>query len=327
MSRTLPQAKKAWLQRRRLPWADRAFWATTALFAFGILLLVSLIVYQLTVSAWPSLTKFGLGFLSGTTWDPVDAPGHNLFGALPFIYGTIISALLALLIAVPLSLGVAIFLTELAPAWLRPPVSFAVELLAAIPSVVYGFWGITTLIPWSRAHFEPWLAHSLGFLPLFQDRGSAHDMLSAGFILAIMILPIISAVAREILLAVPSTQREALLALGATRWEVVRRVVLPYSRSGLLGAVILGLGRALGETMAVTMVIGNSPQILLSLLRPADTIASRIANEFTEANSPLHLSALIELGLVLFALTLLVNALARLLVWRVARRPEGTMHV
>lgn len=306
-----------------MPWADPAFRATTAIFAFGILLLIGLIFYQLIAHGWASITTFGFSFLSGTTWDPVNEPGHNLFGALPFIYGTVIVSLLALLIAVPLSLGIAIFLSELAPPWLRAPTSFAVELLAAIPSVVFGFWGITVLIPFSRAHLEPWLNQNLGFLPLFQTRGSGHDLLTAGLILAVMILPIISAVSREVLLAVPNTQREALLSLGATRWEVIWRVVLPYSRSGLLGAMILGLGRALGETMAVTMVIGNNPQIVTSLLQPADSIASRIANEFTEANSSLHLSALVELGLILFAVTIVINSLARLLVWRVARRPEG----
>jgi len=319
MSRTLARSLRETLRRRALPGADPAFRAAATFFALGILALVGLIVYQLGLNAWPSLSKFGMGFLVGTTWDPVDAEGHNLFGALPFLYGTTVSSLLALLVAVPLGLGVAIFLTELAPAWVRAPLSFAVELLAAIPSVVYGFWGITTLIPWSRAQLEPWLAHYLGFLPFFQERGSAHDLLSAGLILAIMILPIISAMAREVFLNVPHAQREALLALGATRWEVVRHVVLPYGRSGLLGAVILGLGRALGETMAVTMVIGSNPQIVSSLLQPADSIAGRIANEFTEANSPLHLSALVELGLVLFALTLTVNTLSRLFILRRAQ--------
>ena len=314
---------KAKLRRRRLPWADPAFRAATAVFALGILLLISVIAYQLTTNAWDSITTFGFRFLSGTTWDPVDEPSHNVFGALPFIYGTVVAAALALLISVPLSLGVAIFLAELAPPWLRTPTSFAVELLAAIPSVVYGFWGITVLIPFSRTQIEPWLNQNLGFLPVFGRPGSGHDLLAAGVILAIMILPIISAVAREVMLAVPVAQREALLALGATRWEVIRQVVVPYSRSGLLGAVILGLGRALGETIAVTMVIGNNPQIVASLLQPADSIASRIANEFTEANSPLHLSALIELGLLLFAVTVVVNSLARLLVWRVARHPQG----
>jgi len=323
MSRTRARSLQEKLQRRALPGADMAFRAAAALFASGLLALVGLIAYQLGLNAWPSLSKFGLGFLVGTGWDPVDAEGHNLFGALPFLYGTVVSSLLALLVAVPLSLGVALFLTELAPTWVRTPLSFAVELLAAIPSVVYGFWGITTFIPWSRAQLEPWLAHYLGFLPFFQERGSAHDLLSAGLILAIMILPIISAIAREVFFNVPQDQREALLALGATRWEVVQQVVFPYSHSGLLGAVILGLGRALGETMAVAMVIGSNPQIVSSLLQPADSIAGRIANEFTEANSPLHLSALVELGLVLFALTLTVNTLSRLLLLRRVRRPRG----
>jgi len=305
--------------RAKLRWGDTVFKVAALSFALSIIVLMGLIIWQLTRNSLPTIQAFGWKFLTGVEWDPV----FKKFGALPFIYGTVVSSLLALFLAVPLSLGIAIFLAELAPSWLRTPLSFLVELLAAIPSVVYGLWGIFVLLPWVRKFLEPFLANTLGFLPLFQGPKVGIGMLSAGIILAIMILPIISAVSREVLLAVPNTQREAALALGATRWETIRAAVLPYARSGLIGAVILGLGRALGETMAATMVIGNNAQIVASLFAPADTLASRIANEFAEADPGLHLSALIELGLVLFVVTIVVNSLARLLVWRVARRPEG----
>jgi phosphate transport system permease protein len=243
------------------------------------------------------------------------------FGALPFIFGTVVSSLLALMIAVPVGIGAAIYLSELAPKAVRPPLTFLVELLAAIPSVVYGLWGIFILAPWLRTWVEPILGRTLGFLPLFQGPPYGVGMLAAGLILAIMIVPFITAVSREVLLAVPRTQREAALALGATGWETTRLAVLRYGRSGLLGAVLLGLGRALGETMAVTMLIGNRPEISLSLFAPGYTMASVIANEFTEATSDLYLGALIEIGLLLLVLTLAVNALARLLVWSMGRCP------
>ncbi|HEX7672179.1 MAG TPA: phosphate ABC transporter permease subunit PstC, partial [Polyangiaceae bacterium] len=248
-------------------------------------------------------------------WDPV----RDLFGALPFMYGTVVSSLLALSIAVPIALGVAIFLTELCPVRLRLPLSFVVELLAAVPSVVYGLWGIFALAPLLRDHVEPALKSTLGFLPLFQGPHQGYGMLAGGIVLAIMILPTIASVSREVLKAVPDTLREGAFALGATRWESLRDVVLPFSRSGLLGAVILGLGRALGETMAVTMVIGNRAEIKASLFAPSYTMASVIANEFTEATGDVYLSALAEIGLLLFVVTLLLNIVARLLVWRVAR--------
>jgi phosphate transport system permease protein len=233
------------------------------------------------------------------------------------VYGTLLSSLLALLIAVPLGIGAAIYLAELAPAWIRPPIAFLVELVAAVPSVIYGLWGIFVLAPLLRTWVQPFLGATLGFLPLFQGPPYGVGMLAAGIILAIMVVPYITAVSREVLLAVPTIQREAALALGATRWETTRIAVLRYGRSGLVGAILLGLGRALGETMAVTMVIGNRPEVALSLFAPGYTMASVIANEFTEATSDLYLAALIEVGLLLFVVTVVVNALARLLVWSV----------
>lgn len=292
---------------------DRIFRLVTRLAVLGFILLMVALVLSMTWAALPSLMTFGWRFLVTSTWDPV----LEEFGALPFIYGTVMSSVLALLIAVPLGLGSAIFLAELAPFWIRPPIAFLIELLAAVPSVVYGLWGIFVLAPWLREWVQPALGRALGFLPLFQGPQYGVGMLAAGIILAIMIVPFIAAVSREVLLAVPDTQREAALALGATRWETTRMAVLRYGRSGLIGAVLLGLGRALGETMAVTMVIGNRPEIALSLFAPGYTMASVIANEFTEATSDLYLAALIEIGLLLFLVTVTVNALARLLVWSV----------
>jgi phosphate transport system permease protein len=266
-----------------------------------------------------AIRAFGLRFLVTSRWDPVAGE----FGALPFIYGTLLSSLLALLIAVPLSLGAAIFLAELAPAWIRPPVAFLIEMLAAVPSVVYGLWGIFVLVPWLRDWVQPALATTLGFLPLFQGPPYGIGMLAAGLILAIMVVPYITSVSREVLLAVPGSQREAALGIGATRWEATRIAVLRYGRSGLIGAILLGLGRALGETMAVTMVIGNRPEIAASLFAPGYTMASVLANEFTEATSDLYVSALVEIGLLLLAITVLVNGLARLLVWSVGGPARG----
>ncbi|MBS3976815.1 MAG: phosphate ABC transporter permease subunit PstC [Syntrophomonadaceae bacterium] len=298
---------------------DRLFYALTLLAALGLIGIVLVITWELVSGSQLAFSKFGWKFITNYYWDPV----NDNFGALPLIYGTIVSSLLALIIAVPLSLGIAIYLAELAPQWLRSPVSFLVELLAAIPSIVYGIWGIFVLIPWIRTSVAPFLADNLGWLPLFQGTPYGFGMLAAGIILAIMITPTISAVSREVLLAVPNSQREAMLALGATRWETIKRAVLPYGRSGIIGAVILGLGRALGETMAVTMLIGNRPQISPSLFDLGQTIASIIANEFNESFDQLHLSALVAAALVLFVVTLLLNIMARLLVWRVARGPEG----
>lgn len=286
-------------------------------FAASIPLLLVIIAVSIGVAAYPALSKSGLSFLTGSKWDV----GAGEFGAAPAIYGTIISSALALLIATPLALGVSIFLSEIAPKWLRQPVGFLVDLLAAIPSVVYGLWGIFVLIPLLRDPIGPFLSETLhlGGTPLFSGPNYGYSMLAAGMILAIMILPFISAVTREVLLAVPRSQREAALALGATRWEMIRDAVLPYARSGIIGGIILGLGRALGETMAVTMLIGNRPEISASLFAPGYTMASLIANEFSEATSDAHLSALMGVGAVLFAVTLIVNALARWLVWRVTK--------
>lgn len=298
---------------------DRFFRGLVTAMACGVLLLVLAIALKMADSASQSIGRYGLGFLWGTTWDPV----FQEFGALPFIYGTLVSSLLALLIGAPIGLGAAIYLTEMAPPWVRNPVSFLVELLAAIPSVVYGLWGIFVLTGWLSGTVQPFLADTLGFLPFFQGPAYGFGMMAAGIILAMMIIPTITAVSRDVMRAVPDTQREAILALGATRWEMVRMAVIPYASSGIIGAIILGLGRALGETMAVTMVIGNRPEISGSLFSPSYTMASVIANEFAEASDQLYLSVLIEIGLVLFVVTLLLNALARLLVWRVAYGPTG----
>ncbi len=275
--------------------------------------IVVAMVVAMTIGALPAIRAFGWRFFTTSAWDPV----AERFGALPFVYGTLLSSLLALILAVPLGIGAAVFLAELAPQWLRPPVAFLVEILAAVPSVIYGLWGIFVLTPWLRAWVQPALGRSLGWLPFFSGPPYGVGMMAAGLILAIMVVPYITAVSREVLLAVPNSQREAALALGATRWETTKTAVLSYGKSGLIGAVLLGLGRALGETMAVTMVIGNRPAISLSLFAPGYTMASVIANEFTEATGDLYLSALIEVGLGLFVVTVIVNALARLLVWKV----------
>jgi phosphate transport system permease protein len=298
---------------------DVLFRGVAALFAITIVLVLGAMAIQMWVAARPSIAHSGWRFIVGRDWDPV----RDSFGALPFIYGTLVSSLVALGMAVPISLGVAVFLTELAPPWLRSPVSFLVELLAAVPSVIYGLWGIFALAPFLRNHLEPFLGKTLGFLPLFQGPHQGFGMLAGGIILAIMITPTISSVSREVLRAVPETLREGALALGCTRWEALRHTILPYARSGIVGAIILGLGRALGETMAITMVIGNRTDISVSLFAPGYTMASVIANEFTEATGDVYLGALAEIGLLLFAVTLILNIVARLLVWRVGRPPEG----
>jgi phosphate transport system permease protein len=294
---------------------DRLYRVTLTGLALTLPLLLLALLGELVVSAWPSITRFGFRFVWTSVWDPV----HGVFGAAPMIFGTIASSLLALLLAVPLALGVAIYLTEFAPKWLRPPVAFLVELLAAIPSVVYGLWGIFVLIPFLRAYVVPPLRAVLGWTPLFQGVFYGNSLLAGGVILAIMIVPYIAAVSREVLLAVPASQREAALGMGATRWEALWTAVVPYGRAGLIGAAILGLGRALGETMAVTMLIGNRHDIALSVLQPAYTMAAALANEFNEATGTLYPAALFEVGLMLFVVTVVVNALARLMIWRVAR--------
>ena len=307
------------VSRGRLGLGDRVYRALILASVWLVLLLAAGLVAALVWESSAAIRAFGLRFLITSHWDPVAGE----FGALPFIYGTLLSSLLALLIAVPLSLAAAVFLAELAPAWVRPPVAFLIEMLAAVPSVVYGLWGIFVLVPWLRDWVQPALGRTLGFLPLFQGPPYGIGMLAAGLILSIMIVPYITAVSREVLLAVPGSQREAALGLGATRWETTRIAVLRYGRSGLMGAILLGLGRALGETMAVTMVIGNRPEVSVSLFAPGYTMASVLANEFTEATSDLYVSALVEIGLLLLVVTVLVNGLARLLVWSVGGPGRG----
>ena len=313
-SGSLP-ASDRWHELRTISRGDAAYRVVLALLASTLPLLLIIILGELIVGAWPAMKAFGPGFLVNSVWDPV----AGQFGALPLIFGTLYSSLVALVIAVPLALGVAIFLTEFAPRRLRAPVATMVELLAGVPSVIYGLWGMFVLIPLLRDVLWPVLRPVLGKLPLFSGAFYGPSVLAGGTILAIMCLPYIAAVSREVLLAVPSSQREAALALGATRWEAVWTVVLPYGRAGIFGAIVLGLGRALGETMAVTMLIGNRHEVSLSLTQPGYTIAAAIANEFAEAASTMHLSALIYAGLALFTITVIVNACARWLIWRVAR--------
>jgi len=312
---TTPSRDPRWQALRSVDRSDRIYRRVLTALALALPFLILVILGVLFVGALPAVKRFGPSFLWTSTWDPV----AEVYGAAPMIFGTLASSFLALLIAVPLALGVAIFLTEFSPRWLRQPVAFLVELLAAIPSVVYGLWGIFVLIPFLRNYVVPPLKAVLAWTPFFQSAFYGNSMLAGGIILAIMIVPYIAAVSREVLLAVPPSQREAALAMGATRWEAVRSAVLPYGRAGLIGAIILGLGRALGETMAVTMVIGNRHDIGLSVLQPAYTMAAAIANEFSEATTNMYLSALFEVGLILFVLTVVVNAVARILIWRVAR--------
>jgi phosphate transport system permease protein len=296
---------------------DRIYEVATTICALIVPALVISIAVAIFAAALPAFARLGFSIVSTTDWD---VAGGN-FGAAPAVFGTLVSSFVALIIATPLAIGVAIFLSEFSPRWLRQPVGFLVDLLAAIPSVVYGLWGIFVLIPLLREQLMPFLRDRLhlGATPFFSGPAYGPSMLAAGLILAIMALPYISAVSREVLMAVPRSQREAALALGATRWEMIRDAVLPYARSGIIGGIMLGLGRALGETMAVTMVIGNTPAISASLFAPGYTMASLIANEFSEATSDLHLSALMAVGASLFVITLIINAIARWLVWSVSR--------
>jgi phosphate transport system permease protein len=280
-----------------------------------VLALVGVIVYELVTKSSLSWHAFGWKFFFRSEWDPV----NEQFGAWPFVYGTLVSSLLALLLAVPLAVGVAVFITEMCPRWLKGGLAFATELLAAIPSVIYGLWAIFVMVPLLRQYVEPFLAKYFGWTGLFEGTPYGIGMLAAGIILAIMVVPIVSSITREVMTAVPQQQREAVLALGATRWEMIRTGVLRNARAGIVGGVILGLGRALGETMAVTMVIGNRPEISRSLFAPGYTMASVIANEFSEATSDTYLSSLVEVGLALFLVTIIVNILAQLLVWSVTR--------
>jgi phosphate transport system permease protein len=313
--------------------ADRGFQWLMVLCALSIFGIVVLIATELVRGSHLTWTRFGFRFFFSVFvdpdtklpmyWDPVN--GH--FSALPFIYGTLVSSFLGLLLAVPLAIGVAVFLTEMCPLMLRAPLAFLTELLAAIPSVIYGLWAVFILVPLLREHVNPVLIRLLGWTGFFNDDNpTGLGFLAAGVILAIMILPIISSLTREVMNAVPGSQREAVLALGATRWEMIRVGVLRNARIGIVGAVILGLGRALGETMAVTMVIGNTPQIQRSLLSSGSSMASVIANEYAEASGDLQLSALTEIGLALFVVTIVVNALARLLVWAVTRGAPAQAH-
>jgi phosphate transport system permease protein len=302
--------------------ADLFFRNVMGLCGLSVLAVVVLILVVLVRQSQLSLHSFGWRFFLGQAWDPVAGD----FGALPFVYGTLVSSLLALVISVPLAIGLAVYITEMCSVRFKALLAFTTDLLAAIPSVIYGLWAIFVLVPLLRHYVEPWAVATLGWTGLFEGPPYGIGMLAAGMILSIMVVPIISSITREVLLAVPRPQREAALALGATRWEMIRIGVLRNARAGIVGAVILGLGRALGETMAVTMVIGNRPQIAKSLLAPGYTMASVIANEFSEATGDLYLSALVEIGLALLILTLVVNALARLLVWSVTRGMPVSSH-
>ncbi len=301
---------------RRLRSGDEIAHLATLCFAASVILITTWLVYVLWVNSALPRHKFGLHFFLTSVWDPI----FDQFGALPFIYGTLVTSAVALLLAVPAGLGAAIFLAELAPQRISDALTFVIDLLAAVPSVIYGLLGIFTVVPLLRKYVQPFLHSTLGFLPLFQGPHYGVGFLAAGVLLAVMVMPFIISVSREVLLAVPVDQREAALALGATRWEATWKVVVPYARIGILGSVFLALARALGETMAVTMVIGNNPRISASLFAPGYTIAAVIANEFTEATGDLYLQALIELGLVLFLLTFILNGLARLLILLTTQR-------
>jgi phosphate transport system permease protein len=300
---------------------DVGFRLATGLFGFVLIAIVVAIGVELTRQSTLTIQKFGFNFWRTQTWDPVAGD----FGALPFIWGTLYSSVLALILATPVALGIAVFIVELCPAWLQLPLVFLTELLAAIPSIVYGLWGIFVLVPAVRT-VEASLPATLRQLPIFSGPPLGLGMLAAGLILAVMVIPFTSSVAREVLKSVPTAQREAAYALGATRLEAIRAALF-YARTGIVGAVMLGFGRALGETMAVTMVIGNNPQVSLSLFAPQHTMSAVIANEFTEAADPLYLNALVEIGLVLFTITLIVNLLSRLLIWSMARSVQGPVVV
>lgn len=306
--------------KRRFSSSDTVYRGLLTACAALIIVIVVAMFFVIGQGSWLSIKEFGFSFLYGQVWDPIKGE----FGALPFIYGTIVSALIAVFLATPLSIGVAVFLVEQAPRSLARPIGFLVELLAAIPSVVYGLWAIFVLAPFLRVYVQPPLQATLGWLPFFKGTPTGIGMFTGGLIMAIMITPIITAVVRDILEAVPVTQREAALALGATKWETTK-IVLANASSGIAGAVILGLGRAVGETMAITMIIGNRPQISASLFDPAYTIASVIANEFTEATGDLYLSALVEMGLILFVVTFIVTGLAKLLILSVGRKTQNVV--
>ena len=314
------------IKNRTLPtdWADRLFRGMTRSFAYLVLIIVVAILISLIIGAWPALSKFGFGFLFSTEWNPVTEE----FGALVAIFGTLVTSALALLIAVPVSFGIAVFITELAPTWLKRPIGTAIELLAAIPSIIYGMWGLFVFVPVFSEHVQPWMTDHLGGIPLvgalFDGPPMGIGVFTAGLILAIMVLPFITAVMRDVFEIVPSVLKESAYGLGATTWEVVRGVVLPYTKVGVVGGIMLGLGRALGETMAVTFVIGNAHRVSSSLFMPGNTISSSLANEFTEAVGEIYTSSLISLGLVLFLITFIVLALAKLLLIRLASKEGRT---
>lgn len=301
---------------------DTLFRNTTRFFAFFVLSLLFAILVTLFIAAWPAFQKFGLGFFTNDAWDPV---GENFGGLVP-IYGTVVTSIIAMLIGLPISFGIAIFITELCPSWLKRPISIAVELLAGIPSIIYGMWGLFVFAPWFADHIQPWIIDNLGNWPLvgflFQGAPMGIGMFTAGFILAIMVVPYISSVMRDVFEIVPPMLKESAYGLGATTWEVVWKVVLPYTKVGVVGGIMLGLGRALGETMAVTFVIGNAHELSSSLMMPGNTISSALANEFTEAVQAMHTSSLIALGFILFIITFIVLAFAKLLLIKLAAK-EG----
>jgi len=307
---------------RSAPWADKAFEWLTRIFAFVVFSLLLAILVSLVIGSQLTLEKYGFSFIWSADWDPV----REKFGALVPIYGTVVTSLIAMLIGVPVSFGIAIFLTELSPSWLKRPLGTAIELLAAIPSIIYGMWGLFVFVPLFQAHLQPAIIDSLGNVPffgaLFAGPPIGIGMLTAGLILSIMVIPFITAVMRDVFEIVPPMLKESAYGLGATTWEVVWRVVLPYTKVGVIGGIMLGLGRALGETMAVTFVIGNAHRLAVSLNAPGNSIASALANEFTEAVGDVYYSALIELGLILFLITTVVLGLSKLLLLRLARH-EG----
>ncbi|HEX7054727.1 MAG TPA: phosphate ABC transporter permease subunit PstC [Burkholderiales bacterium] len=308
---------------RHPPWLDTAFEGLTRLFALLVFSLLAALLVALALGSRPSLEKYGVGFLASAEWDPV----HEAFGAVVPVYGTLVTSLIAMLIGIPVSFGIALFLTELAPAWLKRPLGTAIELLAAIPSIIYGMWGLFVFVPLFQAHVQPALIDVLGRVPfagaLFAGPPLGIGLLSAGLVLSIMVIPFIAAVMRDVFELVPPLVKESAYGLGATTWEVVWQVVLPYARVGVIGGIMLGLGRALGETMAVTFVIGNAHRLAASLMAPGNSIASALANEFTEAVGELYFAALVELGLLLFLVTTAVLAASKLMLARLARREGG----
>lgn len=314
------QIKSVGLSRR---FGDKVFENLTKLCALFLLVLIVAMGIQLMQSAWPAINAFGVGFFTTQSWDPV----MSEFGAAPSLWGTLISSLIALLIAVPVSLGVAIFLTQVAPRFLRRPLGLAVELLAAIPSIIYGFWGLFVLSPWLSEHIQPWLTDTIGLWPvigvLFQGPPMGIGLFSAGLVLSIMVIPFMAAILIDLFESVPTQLKEASYGLGSTRFEMITKVVIPFAKVGIVGSFMLGLGRALGETMAVTFVIGNAHRVSPSLFDPATTIASTLANEFSEASGDLYISSLLYLGVVLFLLTFVVLSAARLLLWRLSYQQAG----